>query len=54
MIIDDIQHARDKGDITRAALLRSVLKHYLAEHHWRRLTRQAALRRARQTPNGLA
>lgn len=33
MIADDIQHARDKGDITRAAVLRSVLKHYLAEHH---------------------
>ena len=33
MIADDIQHARDRGDVRHAALLRTVLKHYLAEHH---------------------
>ena len=33
MIADDIQHARDRGDVRHAALLPTVLKHYLAEHH---------------------
>ncbi|MBL8457854.1 hypothetical protein [Zoogloea sp.] len=33
MIADDIRHARERGDIRHAAVLRTVLKHYLAEHH---------------------
>jgi hypothetical protein len=32
MIQDDIEHAQDKGDTKRSAVLKSVLKHYL-EHH---------------------
>ena len=33
MIVDDIQHAREKGDTERISLLKAVLKHYIAEHH---------------------
>ncbi|NML26961.1 hypothetical protein [Zoogloea dura] len=33
MIADDIQHARDKGDLVRVAELKTVLKHYVAAHH---------------------
>jgi hypothetical protein len=33
MIIEDIQHARERGDAPHAAMLKTVLKHYIAEHH---------------------
>ena len=33
MIIDDIRHAREKGDSAHAAMLKTVLQHYVAEHH---------------------
>ncbi|KAB2966623.1 hypothetical protein [Zoogloea sp.] len=33
MIADDIQHARDKGDLIGVARLKLVLKHYIAAHH---------------------
>ncbi|WP_374262069.1 hypothetical protein [Zoogloea sp.] len=32
MIVDDLAHAREKGDAAHAALLKSVLKHYVAAH----------------------
>jgi hypothetical protein len=32
MIQDDIKNSQEKGDVKHAALLKSVLKHYL-EHH---------------------
>ena len=32
MIVDDISHARETGNVKHAAVLKSVLKHYLAEH----------------------
>ncbi len=33
MIVDDIRLAREKGNIQHAAMLKTVLKHYVAEHH---------------------
>ncbi|HMV63827.1 MAG TPA: hypothetical protein PKE01_10855 [Rhodocyclaceae bacterium] len=33
MIADDIRHAHALGDVQRTALLKSVLKHYVQEHH---------------------
>ena len=33
MIVDDIQHARESGNTRHAALLKTVLKHFVAEHH---------------------
>ena len=35
MILDDIKQASDEGDLQHAALLKSVLKHYV-EHHARK------------------
>lgn len=32
MIADDIRHARERGDHRHSALLKSVLKHHIAEH----------------------
>jgi hypothetical protein len=32
MIVDDIQHARDSGDAQHAAVLKSVLKHFVECH----------------------
>ncbi|MBK7413890.1 MAG: hypothetical protein IPJ38_00935 [Dechloromonas sp.] len=32
MIVDDIDHARETGNVKHAAVLKSVLKHYVAEH----------------------
>ncbi len=32
MILDDIAHARETGNVKHAAVLKSVLKHYVAEH----------------------
>lgn len=32
MILDDIKHAKETGDVKHAAVLKSVLKHYVAEH----------------------
>lgn len=32
MIVDDIDHARETGNVKHAAMLKSVLKHYVAEH----------------------
>lgn len=32
MILDDIKHATESGDIKHAAVLKSVLKHYVAVH----------------------
>ena len=33
MIVDDIQHARESGNTQHAAVLKTVLKHFVAEHH---------------------
>ncbi len=33
MIAHDIKHSREKGDEEHTAELRSVLKHYINEHH---------------------
>lgn len=33
MIADDIAHARQTGNLSHAAVLRKVLKHYLEHHH---------------------
>jgi hypothetical protein len=33
MIVDDIRHARERGDIVHVATLKTVLKHFVAEHH---------------------
>ena len=32
MIVDDIKHAKETGEVKHAAMLKSVLKHYVAEH----------------------
>lgn len=32
MIVDDIDHAREHGNLKHVAMLRRVLKHYVAEH----------------------
>jgi S-ribosylhomocysteine lyase LuxS involved in autoinducer biosynthesis len=32
MIVDDIAHAKETGDVKHAAVLKSVLKHFVAEH----------------------
>ena len=32
MIVDDIKHARETGNLKHAAVLKSVLKHYLECH----------------------
>lgn len=32
MIVDDIDHARETGNVKHAAVLKGVLKHYVAEH----------------------
>ena len=32
MIVDDINHARQTGNTKHVAVLKSVLKHYVAEH----------------------
>lgn len=32
MILDDINHARETGNTKHVAVLKSVLKHYVAEH----------------------
>jgi S-ribosylhomocysteine lyase LuxS involved in autoinducer biosynthesis len=32
MIVDDIDHAREHGNLKHAAMLKRVLKHYVAEH----------------------
>lgn len=33
MIVDDIRAARARGDTRHAAVLKTALKHYVAEHH---------------------
>lgn len=33
MIVDDIRAARERGDTHHVAVLKTVLKHYVAEHH---------------------
>lgn len=33
MIVDDISKARERGDTRHAAVLKTALKHYVAEHH---------------------
>ena len=33
MIVDDIRAARERGDAGHAAVLKTALKHYVAEHH---------------------
>ena len=33
MIVDDINTARERGDIHHVAVLKTALKHYVAEHH---------------------
>ncbi|MDD3355000.1 hypothetical protein [Zoogloea sp.] len=33
MIVDDIRHAREKGDTTKVILLKTVLRHYIQAHH---------------------
>jgi S-ribosylhomocysteine lyase LuxS involved in autoinducer biosynthesis len=32
MIVDDIDHARSTGNLKHVAMLKRVLKHYVAEH----------------------
>lgn len=32
MIVDDIAHAKETGDVKHAAVLKSVLKHFVTEH----------------------
>ena len=32
MIVDDIDHAKNNGNVKHAAELKSVLKHFVAEH----------------------
>ena len=32
MIVDDIKHAQEAGDLKHVAVLKSVLKHFVAEH----------------------
>ena len=32
MIVDDIDHARAQGNLKHVAMLKRVLKHYVAEH----------------------
>ena len=32
MIVDDIDHARETGNVKHAAVLKSVLKHFVTEH----------------------
>ena len=32
MIVDDIKHAKETGNVEHAAVLKSVLQHYVAEH----------------------
>ncbi|MBK7417003.1 MAG: hypothetical protein IPJ38_19770 [Dechloromonas sp.] len=32
MIVDDIEHAKETGNVEHAAVLKSVLQHYVAEH----------------------
>lgn len=32
MIVDDIRHARDRGDLGRAATLKMVLRHFVQTH----------------------
>lgn len=33
MIVDDIRAARERGDTHHVAVLKTALKHYVAEHH---------------------
>lgn len=33
MIVDDINTARERGDTRHVAVLKTALKHYVAEHH---------------------
>ena len=32
MIVDDIKHAKESGNVKHAVVLKSVLQHYVAEH----------------------